>query len=274
MASRLQIKDGAFRRAVELLDAGDVEGLRGHLGAHPGVVHQRIALEGESYFRNPSLLEFAAENPVRRGTAPAKILDIVRLLLESGSAQDRASVDSTLALVSSGRVARESGVQAPLIALLTEYGANPNSAMSAALAHGEFEAVDALLARGAKLDLSVAAGTGRADSVQRLLPAADARDRQLALAFAAQHGYDDIVRLLLDAGADPNQLNPAGAHAHSTPLHQAALAGHEDVVASLIERGARLDTKDAIYHGTPLDWAKHAGHTQVVEYLRQASGRQ
>ena len=35
-----------------------------------------------------------------------------------------------------------------------------------------------------------------------------------------------IVRMLLDAGEDPNRYNPVGAHSHSTPLHQAAVGGH------------------------------------------------
>jgi hypothetical protein len=48
----------------------------------------------------------------------------------------------------------------------------------------------------------------------------------------------------LDAGEDPNCYNPKGNHAHSTPLHQAALAGHAGVVRLLVERGARLDIKD------------------------------
>jgi ankyrin repeat protein len=51
---------------------------------------------------------------------------------------------------------------------------------------------------------------------------------------------------LLDAGEDPNRYNPEGTHAHSTPLHQAALAGHKAVVQLLIERGARLDIQDTV----------------------------
>jgi hypothetical protein len=36
----------------------------------------------------------------------------------------------------------------------------------------------------------------------------------------------EIVRLLLDAGEDPNRYNPVGGHSHTTPLHQAAGGGH------------------------------------------------
>lgn len=59
-----------------------------------------------------------------------------------------------------------------------------------------------------------------------------------------------------------------GPHSHSTPLHQAALQGHAEVVRLLVERGARLDVKDVLYHGTPADWARHAGHIEIEKYLR------
>jgi ankyrin repeat protein len=76
------------------------------------------------------------------------------------------------------------------------------------------------------------------------------------------------VRQLLEAGEDPNRYNPVGFHAHSTPLHQSALAGHFDVVRVLIEHGARQDLKDTHYQGTAADWAEHAGHHQIAAYLR------
>ena len=74
--------------------------------------------------------------------------------------------------------------------------------------------------------------------------------------------------MLLESGEDPNRYNPEGAHSHSTPLHQAALAGHADVVRLLVERGARLDIPDIHHQGTPLQWAEYPGRTEVVEYLR------
>ena len=266
-----RIEDGNFRRGVDLIDAGDAEGIREHLAAHPQVLDQRVVFEGINYFRNPSLLEFTAENPVRRATMAPNILQIVRMLLDAGAARNRQSVDATLALVSSGRVPRECGVQIDLIGILCDAGADPNYAILSALSHGEFDAVEALLQRGATLDLPVAAATGRTKIARQLLANASSEERHRAFALAAQHGRVEIVRLVLDAGEDPNRFNPVGVHAHSTPLHQAAFAGHEDVVRLLVEHGARLDVEDILFHGTPADWAAHANQTQVEAYLRSAA---
>jgi len=261
-----RIQDPAFRRAVDLLDAGDVEGLRAHLSAHPNVVHQHVAFEGGNYFQNPSLLEFVAENPIRRGKLPANILEVARLILDTGAKHDREALHGTLGLVCSGRIPRECGAQIPLIDLLCDYGADPNRGMPGA--HGEREAASALLRRGARLDLPVAAALGRVEDARRLLAGASPGDRHRALALAAQFGHTAIVRMLLDAGEDPNRYNPPGFHAHSTPLHQAAFAGHEETVRLLVQRGARLDLKDTVWQGTPEGWAVQAGKTHVAEYLR------
>ena len=78
----------------------------------------------------------------------------------------------------------------------------------------------------------------------------------------------EIVQLLLDGGESPDRYNPLLCHAHSTPLHQAALAGHLDVVRVLVERGARLDIRDIFHHGTPLGWALHTSRADVAAYLR------
>jgi hypothetical protein len=266
-----RIQDPAFRRAVDLVDAGDVEGLRAHLQAHPGLLHQRVVFEGGNYFQNPSLLEFVAENPIRHGTLPANIVEAAKVILEAGAKQDRAALNATLGLVSTGRIARECGVQIALIDLLCDYGADPSRGMPGA--HGEFEAARALLRRGARCDLPVAAALGLVEDAGRLLPAANPEDRHRALALSAQFGHTEIVRLLLDAGEDPNRYNPPAFHGHSTPLHQAALAGHEETVRLLVERGARLDLKDTSWQGTPEGWARHDGRTTIAEYLKNCAGR-
>jgi ankyrin repeat protein len=164
-------------------------------------------------------------------------------------------------------------MQLPLIDLLCNHGADPNGALHAAVLHGELEAAHALIRRGARVDLPVAAALGRIEDFRRLLPDSSKDDRHLALALASQFGQVEIVRLLLDAGEDPNRYNPAGGHSHSTPLHQAAASGHEEMVRLLVERGARLDMKDILWHGTPAGWAAHEGKTEVESYLREHESR-
>jgi hypothetical protein len=261
-----RIEDATFRRAVEFLDAGDVAGLRAHLNQHPNLVRQHVVFEGGNYFRNPTLLEFVAENPVRHGTLPANIVQVAKVILDAGASQS--ALNETLVLVSTGSIPRECRAQLPLIDLLCDYGAHPNSAIHAAALHGEFEAVNALIGHGARIDLPVASALGRIEDARRLLPGGDGEDRHLALTLASQFGHVEIVRLLLDAGEDPNRYNPVGGHSHTTPLHQAAGAGHEEVVRLLVERGARLDLKDILWQATPADWARDGSRKEIEAYLR------
>ena len=67
----------------------------------------------------------------------------------------------------------------------------------------------------------------------------------------------EIVRLLIDAGADPNALTTRrGAETtgqgDETPLHYAASSDDADVAEALVEGGADLETPDGSI-GTPLD---------------------
>jgi Ankyrin repeats (3 copies) len=262
-----RIANPEFRRAVDLIDAGDVDGLAQLLKQNPGLVRQRVSFEGDGYFQNPSLLEFIAENPVRRGTLPLNIVNVARTILRADP--EPRAIDDTLALVASGRVARAHNVQTPLIELLFASGTDPNSALQAAALHGEFAAVNELIRLGAKPSLPILVAMGKQNEVLSALPSSTPEERHLALAFAAQYGHAEIARALLDAGEDPNRFNPDGAHSHSTPLHQAAMAGHLNVVKLLVERGAKIDALDRLWKGTPLDWALHCKQLEVEKYLRE-----
>lgn len=262
-----RIDDANFRRAVDLIDAGDVAGLREHLQKHPKLSRQHVVFEGMNYFHNPSLLEFVAENPIRRGKLPANIVEVARVILEAGV--ERKSLQDALALAATGSVPQECGVQQGLIELFCDYGADPQTELHAAALHGSLGAVETLLARGAKLDMPVAAALNRIDDVRRMLPAASTEDRHLTFAMAAQYGRIEMVRLLLDAGEDPNRYNPIHGHSHSTPLHQVAGYGPMELVKLLVERGARPDIKDIMWQGTPADWARHMGRTEIEKYLRE-----
>jgi len=263
-----RVEDPIFRRAVDLIDAGKPAELRDLLHRNPRLVHQRLLFEGGNYFRSPSLLEFVAENPVRHGKLPANIVEVARVILDAGA--DLPSRSETLMLVATGAVPRQCNVQIPLIDLLCEYGADRKAAMRLAAVLDEHDSVRALIRNGAKPDLPVAAALGLTAEFNRLLKTSSPEDRHLALSVAANFGRAEIVRTLLDAGEDPNRYNPPGGHSHATPLHQAALFGHEAVVRLLVERGARLDLKDVLWHATPAEWAAHEGKTEIATYLRNA----
>ena len=261
-----RIANPTLRRAVALLDAGDVDGLRVQLKSHPDLTRLQARFGNSNYFHTPTLLEFIAENPVRHGTLPSNIVEVAEVILHAGV--ETSTLTAALELISTGRVARECQVQIPLIDLLCDHGADPNTALRGAAIHGEHDAVHALIRRGARMDLPVAAALGFTDEFRRLLPSASLEDRRLALAASSQFGHVDIVRLLLDAGEDPDRYNPAGSHAHSTALHQAAQAGHESVARLLVERGAQVNIKDLLWGGTPADWARYQGRVELEAYLR------
>ena len=260
------IEDAAFRKAVDLLDAGDAAGLREHLKRHKKLVHQRVEFEGWNYFRNPTLLEFIAENPIRHGKLPQNIVEVARVILDAGP--DRAEIDTTLALAATGSVPLQQSLTVPLIELLCEYGADPDSATNAAALHGSLLAVRALLEQGARMTLPVAAALNNVDEVRRLVGTATKQERHVAVAMASQIGRIDVVRVLLDSGEDPNRYNPLGGHSHTTPLHQAALIGNDALVKLFVERGADPNMRDLMWNGTPADWARHEGHAEVEAFLR------
>jgi hypothetical protein len=264
-----RIEDPVFRRAVDLIDAGDADGLRAHLKQHPGLARKHVVFEGMNYFENPSLLEFIAENPVRHNKMAENIVAVTEVILQSGlkAGTDQTALDTTLALVATGSVPEASGKQEALMDLLCDWGADPDSAIHAAVLHGGVRPVQILIRRGAKVDLAVAA-LGGAEGFRKRLLTASPDERHLALAVAAQYCNVPIVRILLEAGEDPNRYHPIGGHSHCTALHQAAAYGTMELVTLLLEHGARPDIKDVLWKGTPAGWANHIGRTEMEAYLR------
>ncbi|HLY15755.1 MAG TPA: ankyrin repeat domain-containing protein [Bryobacteraceae bacterium] len=275
-----------FESAVEAVIEGDVESLRQWLREHPelAVARSTRVCPFDPPVHRATLLHYVAANGVEgyRQKTPANAVDVAETLLQAGAEPD-ALADmyggkcTTMSMLVSSSPPAQAGVQVALVETLLGAGARVEphgsgswtSPLMTALAFGFQDAAEALVRHGARVDyIAAAAGLGRIERVRELLPASDAEGRHRALALAAQHGHTEVVGLLLDAGEDPNRYNPEGNHAHSTPLHQAALGGHLDVVRLLLERGARLDTKDTAFHGTPEGWAIYAGRTDIAEYLK------
>lgn len=102
---------------------------------------------------------------------------------------------------------------------------------------------------------------GDAIAVGRLLEhgaAVDAPDTgaRTALDVAAERGHADVVRLLVGAGADPEQR--AGEYGESTPLCSAAIRGHTAVVEALLDAGVRTGAQGRM-NWAPLVLAATAG---------------
>src|SRR5215467_1118528 len=85
-----------------------------------------------------------------------------------------------------------------------------------------------------------------------------------------------IVRLLIEAGADPNALTTSrGAQAgpgSETPLHYAASSDDADVAEALIDAGADIEVPDGSI-GTPLDNAVGYGCWHVARLLVMRGAR-
>ena len=82
-----------------------------------------------------------------------------------------------------------------------------------------------------------------------------------------------IVRLLIDAGADPNAAVTGMWHAE-TPLHWAASSDDSEVAVALIDGGADIEAPGAsIAGGTPLDDAVGYGCWNVARLLVERGAR-
>ncbi len=86
-----------------------------------------------------------------------------------------------------------------------------------------------------------------------------------ALMAACSNGFKEIVQLLLDHGADVNPIDRSG-NLKSTPLIEASINGNKEIVELLIKNEANVNTADSPGR-TALRMASCYGHLEVVELL-------
>lgn len=117
------------------------------------------------------------------------------------------------------------------------------------------------------------AAWGQSEMVELLLEnGADPNERDLMDRTALHKGarYPRVVRVLLDAGADPNLRD----RFDNTPLHLATV--DYDSVRLLIEGGATVNAKNSIER-TPLDIALRQGSSRsnrkIVQLLLESEAR-
>lgn len=268
----LPIRDLAFRAAVAAIQSGDEAALATLLDADPGLLTRAAVDPGpmqEGYFADPKLFWFIANNPTLIPASPPNIASIARLMIARGVAQG--DLDYALALVTTNQMMPRP-MQVELAGLLLDAGAVlSRDGVLGALGHAQSEVIGWMVDHRAQpLDALTAAGLGRTEGLALMLASGSDQDRQDALALATINQRAEAVRLALAARADPNRFMTI--HKHSTPLHQAALAGDLETMSLLIDAGARLDVVDTMWNGTPMGWAMHGEQPEAQALLRARGG--
>ena len=87
-----------------------------------------------------------------------------------------------------------------------------------------------------------------------------------SITVAARHGQTELVRALLEQGADVNAAQGDGM----TALHWAAERGHAELAALLIAASGNVEATTRIGHYTPLHLGSRGGHSRIVSTLLEA----
>jgi hypothetical protein len=260
------ISDTLFREAVEAIDTGNIVILQKLLETNANLITKRLdTLNEDGYFKNPYLLWFVADNPIRHEKLPSNIVEVTKTIIEALQKNNDNNyqyiMDYTLGLVSTGRIPKECDVQIPMMEVLVNNGARVKGSVLGSIGQHNFEAAKFLLDKGSDYNLATAVGFYKIGDVKKLMKTATASELYVSLVVASFFGKADIISLLIEAGANVNGSGSnedfGGFHCHASALHQAIYSSSLEAVKLLVEAGANLNDKDKAYSGTPLGWAMH-----------------
>ena len=137
---------------------------------------------------------------------------------------------------------------------------------------GNYASAQRLLAQGADPNAVATIKPSLVEQIRDMLhlrtgPVA-ARDLRPALFWAIARGHNDIVKLLLDNGADVSRTDQNGL----TVIYAAASWGNMEALQLLMTHGANPDggyeiQRDVFYLSTPLDIAAIHGKTEAIRFL-------
>jgi ankyrin repeat protein len=277
----------AFEDAVVAIDAGDLTRLRALLQANPGLLQARTNLEPPfHYFTAATLLHHIAGNP-DRGPLPQNLVEIARLLVDSGSVIDARTLGpsggTTIELVCSSKRASDQGLSGPLIELLVNGGAvlplKTPGVLDLALANHAPGAAEKLIELGVRPDLLAAAALGRMDLLHKAFDANGhlrARLRRhgramsgrdaigLAMLYAYVRGQFAAVDFLLEHQGNWSMIGVG----NGTALHRAAWDGDLAMVRRLVASGADMCNRNNPFTATPFSWAAHNHQAGVCDWMK------
>jgi ankyrin repeat protein len=250
LASTPEIARYDFRTAVVL---GEADGVREMLEREPGLATRVDARSGWTALHAVCGSRWHRLDPGRAGG----LLTVARMLLDAG-----ADPDATTSRQRAGwtplRCAVAGAANPQITRLLLDRGAIPSDHDLYLACFGDdgHQSLRLLLERAPKMSrstaLSAPVSTGDTEAVRLLLDAGADPNRPLprddndppwpALYAAIQSGCPaDLVELLLGHGADPDAAGPDGR----SPYRLAMSQGRSDLTALLLHYRARDDTTDA-----------------------------
>jgi hypothetical protein len=186
-----------------------------------------------------------------------------------------ADQESTLAgLLLTSKQASDAGIAVPLLEMLLDAGASIDLETPGVLTYPLWNVArgtaEALVRRGTPMDLRHAAALGRHDVLTGMLDAGpDAELIEEALIFACVQGELESVRLLVSHGARGDRI---GTYGPAPALHEAANRGYPEIVKFLLDHGADPTVRDRRFDGTALGWAEH-GHPEHLATMRALLGK-